>query len=90
MGRIPAYSSAATPVPIETAIILAAAFSNFGGLFPLAVLFALAIAGRIGLAAARPDAFDRDDLRAVAAVCLALGVRDIWTGPGGRGFAEPG
>jgi cell cycle sensor histidine kinase DivJ len=62
-------------VPIETAIILAAAYSNFGGLFPLAVLFGLAIAERIGLTAARPDAMTAMIFAPPAAVCLSLGAR---------------
>ena len=42
-------------VPVETAIILAAARSHFGGLFAIAFSIALAVAERVGLAAAQPE-----------------------------------
>ncbi len=64
-------------VPIETAIILAAACSNFGGLFPLVLLFGLAIAERIGLSAAQPDAMPVLIFAPPAAVCVSLAARAL-------------
>ncbi len=64
-------------LPIETAIILAAAGSRFGGLFPLAVLFGLAIAERIGQVSARPEAITAMIFAPSAAVCVALGARAL-------------
>jgi cell cycle sensor histidine kinase DivJ len=62
-------------VPFEAAIVLAAAYSNFGGLFPLIVLLGLAIAERVGLAAARPEAMTGLIFAPSAAVCVALAAR---------------
>ena len=64
-------------LPIETAIILLAAGSRFGGLFPLAVLFGLAIAERIGLVTTRPEAIVGLIFAPSAAVCVALAARAI-------------
>lgn len=64
-------------VPIETAIILGAGYSNFGGLSPLVLLFALAIAERIGLGGARPEAMRALIFAPPAAVCLSLVARAV-------------
>ena len=58
--------------PIESAIILAAARSHFGGLFALALSIGLAFAEHIGLTAARPELIIAAIFAASAAVPGAL------------------
>lgn len=59
-------------VPIETAIILAAARTHYGALFTLALTIGLAVAERIGLTAARPELIIAATFAASAAIPGAL------------------